>query len=311
MVVACVLFAQSVSPTNTVFQQLAVPADGTQVHMDVRNIGQTYHAFQMVVNQGCLSQNSFEADSYFDPISTSSAPTNLVRQGGTNQAADPYNATTNSIVVNGIFARLRVYANTNGGCSGTIYYQGTTNSLSATTTGLVSVGATGSATTHPPSMVGGNFPSTYGLGVIGAYALNDLGGAFGGGVNGLGVSGWGDGIVAGIRPTPLIACVNSATFSVTAGSTTRIAHGLAGTSLKLCGITAGSTTAASSFGLVYGTGTNCGTGTTSLVGSLPLNTSSITMGGGLGVILSVPLNQDLCVSAVTGTVNGFISYAAY
>lgn len=64
------------------------------------------------------------------------------------------------------------------------------------------------------------------------------------------------------------------------------------------------------FKLVYGTGTNCGTGTTDLTPADPLTAQSGYSGGtGLGGILFVPAGNALCVtnSAAVG-VTGFVSF---
>lgn len=65
----------------------------------------------------------------------------------------------------------------------------------------------------------------------------------------------------------------------------------------------------------YGTGTNCGSGTTVLTGvySLTVGTNVVTVGNGLGVVLYVPQGNALCYTTTAGTtvVAGSVSYAQF
>ena len=64
---------------------------------------------------------------------------------------------------------------------------------------------------------------------------------------------------------------------------------------------------------VYGTGTNCGTGTTSLSGAIPLIANAgLSIGGGLGAVLMVPAGQALCVTTSAAVqMSGFVTYAQF
>lgn len=65
--------------------------------------------------------------------------------------------------------------------------------------------------------------------------------------------------------------------------------------------------------LVYGTGTNCGTGTTSLTGAYPLIAQAgISKGNGAGIILVIPVSNALCITTSgSSQVSGSISYAQF
>lgn len=67
------------------------------------------------------------------------------------------------------------------------------------------------------------------------------------------------------------------------------------------------------FRLVYGTGTNCGTGQQNLTGAYPLIAQAgISKGNGLGIVLAIPQSNALC--AVTSTVvqySGSVSYVKF
>lgn len=70
---------------------------------------------------------------------------------------------------------------------------------------------------------------------------------------------------------------------------------------------------ATNFKLVYGTGSNCGTGTTDLTGAYPLTAQSgISKGSGLGPVLVVPAGNALCANNGTGVqVSGAASYTQF
>jgi hypothetical protein len=65
--------------------------------------------------------------------------------------------------------------------------------------------------------------------------------------------------------------------------------------------------------LVYGTGTNCGTGTTSLTGAYPLTAQAgISKGSGQGPVLVVPAGNALCWTNSAGVqVSGSLSYTQF
>lgn len=65
--------------------------------------------------------------------------------------------------------------------------------------------------------------------------------------------------------------------------------------------------------LVYGTGTNCGTGTTSLSGAIPLIANAgFTLGSGLGPVVVVPAGQALCVTTSAAVqMSGFVTYTQF
>jgi hypothetical protein len=65
--------------------------------------------------------------------------------------------------------------------------------------------------------------------------------------------------------------------------------------------------------LVYGTGSACGTGTTSLSGAIPLVANAgFTLGSGLGAVLMVPAGQALCITTSAAVqMSGFVTYAQF
>jgi hypothetical protein len=65
--------------------------------------------------------------------------------------------------------------------------------------------------------------------------------------------------------------------------------------------------------LVYGTGTNCGTGQTALTGAYPLTAQAgISKGMGLGVVLYVPPGNALCITTSgSSQVSGSVAYVQF
>ena len=65
--------------------------------------------------------------------------------------------------------------------------------------------------------------------------------------------------------------------------------------------------------IVYGTGTNCGTGTTSLTGAYPLIAQAgISKGNGMGIVLVIPVSNAVCVTTSgSSQLSGSMSYAQF
>ena len=62
----------------------------------------------------------------------------------------------------------------------------------------------------------------------------------------------------------------------------------------------------------YGTGTNCGTGTTSITGAMAFASGgSITFGDGSGAVFVVPPSNDLCLTIGTAAAPGSLAYAQF
>ena len=109
-------------------------------------------------------------------------------------------------------------------------------------------------------------------------------------------------------------CPNTSTFSV-ASTTTQVVALSGSTKIRVCSVSLNpSTTTAGSVDLVYGTGSNCATGITTLTGAFTLPASAVvnipvplTSNGPL----ITPAAQALCVRTATATVNGFITWAQY
>lgn len=103
---------------------------------------------------------------------------------------------------------------------------------------------------------------------------------------------------------------SAATSSASVSAVTTLAQQVAlaaGKQIYVCQLTVALTVAGTAQ-LEYGTGTNCGTGTTALTGAMNLATATPMSIGWGGAVVTVPAGNALCLVAVTGTANGVISY---
>lgn len=106
-------------------------------------------------------------------------------------------------------------------------------------------------------------------------------------------------------------CPNSAVINVTAAATTELVALTASQVIRVCSFVLTESLAGTAK-FVYGTGANCGTGTTDLTGAMALATNaSLAISAANGSLLRTASANALCLTAVTGNITGFVSYAKY
>lgn len=106
-------------------------------------------------------------------------------------------------------------------------------------------------------------------------------------------------------------CTSTAAVSVTAAATTEIVALTAAQTIRVCAIALTMSTAGTAK-FVYGSGTNCGTGTTDITAAMNLATATpLTISVAQGSVLRAASGKALCIAAVTGNVVGWISYAKF
>lgn len=106
-------------------------------------------------------------------------------------------------------------------------------------------------------------------------------------------------------------CANSAVVNVTAAATTQLVALASSQIIRVCSV-AITMSAAGTAKFVYGTGSNCGTGTTDITGAFTLATGTpLTLSGMNGSVFRTIASNALCLTAVTGNVTGVISYAQF
>lgn len=114
-----------------------------------------------------------------------------------------------------------------------------------------------------------------------------------------------------VGPAPILC---NKVYQVAQGATalTKIVTGTSTTSISLCGWAVNAGAAAGTAQLEYGTGTNCGTGTTALTPAVSLGVNGSYVDHTVYVAQSLPQNTDLClVTTGTGPVQIMIYYGQY
>lgn len=107
-------------------------------------------------------------------------------------------------------------------------------------------------------------------------------------------------------------CPNTAVINVAAAATTQLVALSGSTVIRVCSFAITGDTAATTATFVYGTGTNCGTGTTSITGAMRMvDEGNIVMSSGNGSLFRGLAANALCLTAATGAVTGFVTYAQY
>jgi hypothetical protein len=120
---------------------------------------------------------------------------------------------------------------------------------------------------------------------------------------------------ASVVTTPIadaVVATESAAINISTPTTTQLVPLTAGQSIYVTGyrVVAGGT---GNFRLVFGTGTNCGTGTTNLEGPIPLTAQAgLAPGGGVGAIYTLPVGTALCaVTSAAVQMSGSVSFAKF
>lgn len=107
-------------------------------------------------------------------------------------------------------------------------------------------------------------------------------------------------------------CPSSAVINVSAAATTELVALTASQVIRVCSFVISGDTAATTATFVYGTGANCGSGTTSLTGAMRMpDEGSISATGMNGSLFRTASANALCLTAATGAVTGFVTYAKY
>jgi hypothetical protein len=109
-----------------------------------------------------------------------------------------------------------------------------------------------------------------------------------------------------------VSCINNYVATLTAVSSTQVVPAIDGKSVGLCGWALDAGSAPPTVQLVYGTGVNCGTGTTPFSISVTLANNGFFLDHQQGVYVQTPPGQALCVSVTgTGSIGVGIYWAQY
>ena len=107
-------------------------------------------------------------------------------------------------------------------------------------------------------------------------------------------------------------CPSTAVVNVAAAATTQLVALSASTVIRVCSMVLTADTAATTATFVYGTGANCATGQTAITGAMRfVDEGNITLSSANGSIFRGLAANAICLTAATGAVTGFITYAQY
>jgi hypothetical protein len=107
-------------------------------------------------------------------------------------------------------------------------------------------------------------------------------------------------------------CSSSAVINVSAAATTELVALTASQVIRVCSFVISGDTLATTATFVYGTGANCGSGQVALTGAMRMpDEGSIALSAENGSLFRTASANALCLTAATGAVTGFVTYAKY
>ena len=107
-------------------------------------------------------------------------------------------------------------------------------------------------------------------------------------------------------------CPSSAVINVAAAATTELVALTASQVIRVCSFVITGDTAATTATFVYGTGSNCAGSPVALTGAMRMvDEGSISSTGMNGSLFRTASANALCLTAATGAVTGFVTYAKY
>lgn len=107
-------------------------------------------------------------------------------------------------------------------------------------------------------------------------------------------------------------CPSSAVINVAAAATTQLIALASSQIIRVCSFVITGDTAATTATFVYGTGANCATGQVALTGAMRMvDEGGISSTGMNGSLFRSIASNALCLTAATGAVTGFVTYAQY
>lgn len=121
----------------------------------------------------------------------------------------------------------------------------------------------------------------------------------------LGLGPWAP-LLAQVGPPNTIQCNQVAALTAGPIVITQIQAGLTGKIITICGWHITNTGASGTFSLSYGTGTNCGTGTTTIVPPLNVTSSAPSADHVDFASLSIPAGNALCITPSVATIAGVV-----
>lgn len=116
---------------------------------------------------------------------------------------------------------------------------------------------------------------------------------------------------ASAQSFPVPAASIQTSIAGTVAVATKILTGIAGKQIIVTGVSQ-IPVATSVVTYTYGTGTNCGTGTTSVTGAMTFAAGqTLNLGNGAGAIFILPQLTDLCITIATAAAPGSLTYTFF
>jgi len=116
----------------------------------------------------------------------------------------------------------------------------------------------------------------------------------------------GQGTIVG--PGNMILCPKVATIAVGTTGLTQVAAAITGASISLCGWHITNTASAGTFTISYGTGSNCGTGTTVIIPAQNVSNNAPATDHIDFAFFTTPVSQALCVNPSVATIAVVLYY---
>ena len=108
------------------------------------------------------------------------------------------------------------------------------------------------------------------------------------------------------------SCGSTAVVNVAATATTELVALTASQIVRVCSMVLTADTAATTATIVYGTGSNCATAQVAITGAMRfVDEGNISLSAGNGSLFRGIASNAICLTAATGAVSGFITYAKY
>src|SRR6266567_5571577 len=108
---------------------------------------------------------------------------------------------------------------------------------------------------------------------------------------------------APVGPTNTILCNKIATLTAGPTTITQVVSAVAGQGISLCGWHVTNTAATGSFSVCYGTGANCGTGTTTIIPSMNVTSTAPSGDHTQYADFTAPLANAICITPSVATIS--------
>lgn len=114
-----------------------------------------------------------------------------------------------------------------------------------------------------------------------------------------------------VGPTNLVICNKVATMAVGPNSITQIVAAVSGQTIFVCGWEVTNTGATGTFSFQSGTGSNCGTGTATLIPALNITNTAPSVDRQQNATIQLPLSAALCITPSVATIAAVVWFTQF